>query len=68
MEIGEFPFLLFSGERPPSSMAPSVLKSPSKILLIGATGGTMITTAIASVRIRDNRSKHHQSVAEERSR
>ncbi|KAG7453968.1 glutathione hydrolase 5 proenzyme-like [Solea senegalensis] len=36
------------GDQPPSSMAPTVLKSPSKTLVIGATGGSMITTAIAS--------------------
>ncbi|KAM9857825.1 gamma-glutamyltransferase 5a [Aulostomus maculatus] len=37
-----------SGERPPSFMTPSVLKSPSKTLVLGATGGTMITTGMAS--------------------
>ncbi|XP_008274899.1 gamma-glutamyltransferase 5a [Stegastes partitus] len=36
------------GERPPSSMAPAVLKSQLKTLVIGSTGGSMITTGIAS--------------------
>ncbi|XP_041644082.1 gamma-glutamyltransferase 5a [Cheilinus undulatus] len=36
------------GEQPPSSMAPTVLKSRSKTLVIGSTGGSMITTGIAS--------------------
>ncbi|KAM3610452.1 uncharacterized protein V6R79_004118 [Siganus canaliculatus] len=36
------------GEQPPSSMAPAVLKSPSQTLVIGATGGGMITTGMAS--------------------
>uniref|UniRef100_A0A665T0X2 Gamma-glutamyltransferase 5a n=1 Tax=Echeneis naucrates TaxID=173247 RepID=A0A665T0X2_ECHNA len=35
-------------DQPPSSMAPAVLKSPSKTLVIGSTGGNMITTGIAS--------------------
>uniref|UniRef100_A0A3Q1J5P1 Uncharacterized protein n=1 Tax=Anabas testudineus TaxID=64144 RepID=A0A3Q1J5P1_ANATE len=39
---------IFSGEQPPSSMAPAVLKSPSKMLVIGASGGSMITTGITS--------------------
>lgn len=39
---------IFPGEQPPSSMAPTVLKSQSKMLVIGATGGSMITTGIAS--------------------
>uniref|UniRef100_A0A3Q3FSM8 Gamma-glutamyltransferase 5a n=1 Tax=Kryptolebias marmoratus TaxID=37003 RepID=A0A3Q3FSM8_KRYMA len=39
------------GERPPSSMAPSVLKSKSKTLVIGASGGSFITTGIASTLI-----------------
>ncbi|XP_068995204.1 gamma-glutamyltransferase 5a [Embiotoca jacksoni] len=36
------------GEQPPSSMAPAVLKSQSKTLVIGSTGGGMITTGMAS--------------------
>ncbi|XP_049619489.1 gamma-glutamyltransferase 5a isoform X1 [Syngnathus scovelli] len=39
---------LFAGEHPPSSMAPTVLKSKSKVLVIGASGGSMITTGMAS--------------------
>ncbi|KAM7018199.1 gamma-glutamyltransferase 5a isoform 2-T2 [Tautogolabrus adspersus] len=39
---------IFPGEQPPSSMAPAVLKSRSKTLVIGSTGGSMITTGIAS--------------------
>ncbi|CAN9513511.1 unnamed protein product [Ophioblennius macclurei] len=39
---------IFPGEQPPSSMAPAVLKSPSKLLVIGSTGGGMITTGMAS--------------------
>uniref|UniRef100_A0A671X891 Glutathione hydrolase n=1 Tax=Sparus aurata TaxID=8175 RepID=A0A671X891_SPAAU len=39
---------MFPGEQPPSSMAPTVLKSPSKTLVIGSTGGSMITTGLAS--------------------
>ncbi|XP_007557108.1 gamma-glutamyltransferase 5-like isoform X1 [Poecilia formosa] len=39
------------GERPPSSMAPVVLQSKSKTLAIGASGGSMITTGIASALI-----------------
>uniref|UniRef100_A0A3Q3CSQ6 Glutathione hydrolase n=1 Tax=Haplochromis burtoni TaxID=8153 RepID=A0A3Q3CSQ6_HAPBU len=40
-------FLYFSGERPPSNMAPSVLKSPSKTLVIGGSGSEMIPPAVA---------------------
>ncbi|XP_078106362.1 gamma-glutamyltransferase 5a [Sander vitreus] len=40
---------IFPGEQPPSSMAPAVLKSQSKTLVIGSTGGSMITTGMASV-------------------
>ncbi|KAM9394278.1 gamma-glutamyltransferase 5a isoform 1-T2 [Pholidichthys leucotaenia] len=36
------------GEKPPSSMAPVVLKSKSETLVIGGSGGGMITTGIAS--------------------
>ncbi|KAM9360455.1 glutathione hydrolase 5 proenzyme-like [Symphorus nematophorus] len=36
------------GEQPPSSMAPAVLKSQSKTLVIGGTGGGMITAGVAS--------------------
>uniref|UniRef100_A0A3Q2V6F7 Gamma-glutamyltransferase 5a n=1 Tax=Haplochromis burtoni TaxID=8153 RepID=A0A3Q2V6F7_HAPBU len=36
------------GERPPSNMAPSVLKSPSKTLVIGGSGAEMIPPAVAS--------------------
>uniref|UniRef100_A0A669CEI0 Glutathione hydrolase n=1 Tax=Oreochromis niloticus TaxID=8128 RepID=A0A669CEI0_ORENI len=36
------------GERPPSNMAPSVLKSKSKTLVIGGCGGSMITPGVAS--------------------
>ncbi|KAM7391680.1 hypothetical protein PAMP_022348 [Pampus punctatissimus] len=39
---------IFPGEQPPSSMAPAVLKSQTKTLVIGSTGGSMITTGIAS--------------------
>ncbi|XP_028269896.1 gamma-glutamyltransferase 5a [Parambassis ranga] len=39
---------LFPGEQPPSSMAPTVIKSQSKTLVIGSTGGSMITTGMAS--------------------
>ncbi|XP_060893521.1 gamma-glutamyltransferase 5a isoform X1 [Labrus mixtus] len=39
---------IFPGEQPPSSMAPAVLKSRSKMLVIGSSGGSMITTGIAS--------------------
>lgn len=39
---------VFPGEQPPSSMAPTILKSESKTLVIGSTGGSMITTGIAS--------------------
>ncbi|XP_061841852.2 gamma-glutamyltransferase 5a isoform X1 [Nerophis lumbriciformis] len=38
----------YAGEQPPSSMAPTVLRSKSKTLVIGSTGSTMITTAMAS--------------------
>uniref|UniRef100_A0A3Q0QUM4 Gamma-glutamyltransferase 5a n=1 Tax=Amphilophus citrinellus TaxID=61819 RepID=A0A3Q0QUM4_AMPCI len=37
------------GEQPPSSMAPVLLKSQSKTLVIGSSGGSMITTGMASV-------------------
>uniref|UniRef100_A0AAX7SSV7 Gamma-glutamyltransferase 5a n=1 Tax=Astatotilapia calliptera TaxID=8154 RepID=A0AAX7SSV7_ASTCA len=40
-----------TGEQPPSSMAPVVLKSQSKTLVIGSTGGNMITTGMASALI-----------------
>ncbi|XP_063346470.1 glutathione hydrolase 5 proenzyme-like [Pelmatolapia mariae] len=36
------------GERPPSNMAPSMLKSKSKTLVIGGSGGSMITPGVAS--------------------
>ncbi|XP_036000468.1 glutathione hydrolase 5 proenzyme-like [Fundulus heteroclitus] len=39
------------GEQPPSSMAPAVLKSDSEILVIGASGGSRITSALASALI-----------------
>ncbi|XP_031610654.1 glutathione hydrolase 5 proenzyme-like [Oreochromis aureus] len=39
------------GERPPSSMAPAVLKSESETLVIGGSGSTMITTGMASALI-----------------
>ncbi|XP_076587992.1 gamma-glutamyltransferase 5a [Chaetodon auriga] len=39
---------MFPGEQPPSSMAPVVLKSQSKMLVIGSSGGSMITTGLAS--------------------
>uniref|UniRef100_A0A3B3VMA6 Gamma-glutamyltransferase 5a n=2 Tax=Poecilia latipinna TaxID=48699 RepID=A0A3B3VMA6_9TELE len=42
---------ILPGERPPSSMAPVVLKSESKTLVIGASGGNMITTGLASALI-----------------
>ncbi|KAM4616089.1 gamma-glutamyltransferase 5a [Polymixia lowei] len=40
---------LVAGEQPPSSMSPAVLRSKSKTLVIGASGGSMITTAMASM-------------------
>uniref|UniRef100_A0A3Q2QJF7 Gamma-glutamyltransferase 5-like n=1 Tax=Fundulus heteroclitus TaxID=8078 RepID=A0A3Q2QJF7_FUNHE len=40
-----------AGEQPPSSMAPAVLKSGSEILVTGASGGSMITTGLASALI-----------------
>uniref|UniRef100_A0A3B3Z6B9 Uncharacterized protein n=1 Tax=Periophthalmus magnuspinnatus TaxID=409849 RepID=A0A3B3Z6B9_9GOBI len=39
---------IHAGERPPSSASPAVLKSQSRTLVIGGSGGTMITTGIAS--------------------
>ncbi|XP_036000467.1 glutathione hydrolase 5 proenzyme [Fundulus heteroclitus] len=39
------------GEQPPSSIAPAVLKSDSEILVTGASGGSIITTALASALI-----------------
>ncbi|XP_056275149.1 gamma-glutamyltransferase 5a [Pseudoliparis swirei] len=39
---------IFPGQHPPSSMTPAVLKSKSRTLVIGATGGNMITTAMVS--------------------
>ncbi|KAM4578188.1 gamma-glutamyltransferase 5a [Fundulus diaphanus] len=39
------------GEQPPSSMAPAVLKSGSEMLVTGASGGSMITTGLASALI-----------------
>uniref|UniRef100_A0A3Q4G9T9 Glutathione hydrolase n=1 Tax=Neolamprologus brichardi TaxID=32507 RepID=A0A3Q4G9T9_NEOBR len=39
---------IFHGERPPSNMAPSVLKTPSKTLVIGGSGSEMIPPAVAS--------------------
>nr|XP_004558641.2 glutathione hydrolase 5 proenzyme [Maylandia zebra] len=39
---------IFHGERPPSNMAPSVLKSPLKTLVIGGSGSEMIPPAVAS--------------------
>uniref|UniRef100_A0A8C6WWV0 Gamma-glutamyltransferase 5a n=1 Tax=Neogobius melanostomus TaxID=47308 RepID=A0A8C6WWV0_9GOBI len=37
------------GEQPPSSASPTVLKSQSKTLVIGSSGGSMITTGMASL-------------------
>ncbi|XP_046904404.1 gamma-glutamyltransferase 5a [Hypomesus transpacificus] len=37
-----------AGEQPPSSMSPVVLHSKSKTLVIGGSGGSMITTGMAS--------------------
>ncbi|XP_011477389.1 gamma-glutamyl transferase-like 1b isoform X1 [Oryzias latipes] len=42
---------ILPGERPPSSMSPVVLRSKSKTLVIGGSGGSMITTAMASALI-----------------
>ncbi|KAM8885765.1 gamma-glutamyltransferase 5a isoform 1-T1 [Spinachia spinachia] len=39
---------IFPGQQPPSSMAPTVLRSNSKMLVIGSTGGNMITAAMVS--------------------
>ncbi|KAK7933919.1 hypothetical protein WMY93_004815 [Mugilogobius chulae] len=39
---------IHAGERPPSNAAPTVFKSKSKTLVIGASGGGFITTGIAS--------------------
>ncbi|XP_024132081.1 glutathione hydrolase 5 proenzyme [Oryzias melastigma] len=39
------------GKRPPSSMSPTVMKSKSKMLVIGGSGGNMITTGVSSVLI-----------------
>ncbi|XP_055724208.1 glutathione hydrolase 5 proenzyme-like isoform X2 [Salvelinus fontinalis] len=51
-ELADFCFRaerLSAGEQPPSSMAPAILSSSSgkKTLVIGGSGGTMITTAMA---------------------
>uniref|UniRef100_A0A3Q1FN03 Gamma-glutamyltransferase 5a n=1 Tax=Acanthochromis polyacanthus TaxID=80966 RepID=A0A3Q1FN03_9TELE len=40
--------VILPGEQPPSSMSPAVLKSQLKTLVIGSTGGGMITTGMAS--------------------
>ncbi|XP_056135624.1 gamma-glutamyltransferase 5a [Lampris incognitus] len=40
---------IVAGEQPPSSMSPVVMRSKSKTLVIGGSGGSMITTAMASV-------------------
>ncbi|XP_004084636.1 glutathione hydrolase 5 proenzyme isoform X2 [Oryzias latipes] len=42
---------ILPGERPPSSMSPVVLKSKSRTLTIGGSGGGRITTAMASALI-----------------
>ncbi|XP_068422514.1 gamma-glutamyltransferase 5a [Clinocottus analis] len=39
---------IFPGQHPPSSMAPTVLKSKSKTLVLGSTGGNMITIGMVS--------------------
>lgn len=44
-------FVVLSGQQPPSSMAPTVLKSNSKMLVIGSTGGNMITAGMVSVSV-----------------
>uniref|UniRef100_A0A8C6UK82 Gamma-glutamyltransferase 5a n=1 Tax=Neogobius melanostomus TaxID=47308 RepID=A0A8C6UK82_9GOBI len=41
-------FVALAGEQPPSSASPTVLKSQSKTLVIGSSGGSMITTGMAS--------------------
>ncbi|KAJ7994117.1 hypothetical protein DPEC_G00262590 [Dallia pectoralis] len=38
---------IVAGERPPSSMSPIVLRSKHKMLVIGGSGGGMITTGVA---------------------
>uniref|UniRef100_A0AAQ6A539 Glutathione hydrolase n=1 Tax=Amphiprion ocellaris TaxID=80972 RepID=A0AAQ6A539_AMPOC len=40
--------VILPGEQPPSSISPAVLKSQLKTLVIGSSGGGMITTAMAS--------------------
>ncbi|KAL0979504.1 hypothetical protein UPYG_G00185940 [Umbra pygmaea] len=39
---------IVAGEQPPSSMTPVILQSKDKTLVIGGSGGSMITTAVAS--------------------
>uniref|UniRef100_A0A3B4CIR3 Gamma-glutamyltransferase 5a n=1 Tax=Pygocentrus nattereri TaxID=42514 RepID=A0A3B4CIR3_PYGNA len=50
-----------AGEQPPSSMAPTILQSKDrkKILVIGGSGGSMITTAIAQSLIEEMRTRGH---------
>ncbi|XP_071765602.1 gamma-glutamyltransferase 5a isoform X2 [Centroberyx gerrardi] len=40
---------MIAGEQPPSSMSPAVLTSKSKTLVVGASGGSMITAGVASM-------------------
>lgn len=57
------PLLYSSGEWPPSNMAPSVLKCKSRTLVIGGSGGSMITPAVASVNIKCHQDKLIQTDA-----
>ncbi|XP_076746705.1 glutathione hydrolase 5 proenzyme isoform X3 [Maylandia zebra] len=55
---------IFHGERPPSNMAPSVLKSPSKTLVIGGSGAEMIPPAVASASQPDELTIEEQEILE----
>lgn len=41
---------VYPGERPPSTTSPAILKSEQETLVIGASGGSFITSGFASVR------------------
>lgn len=41
--------VVYPGERPPSLTSPTILKSDWETLVIGASGGSFITSAFASV-------------------
>lgn len=48
--MSDMDFIVIAGQQPPSSMTPAILESKSGgLLVIGGSGGSMITSAVALV-------------------